>query len=367
MSAAFRRMVSSLALAAVLALVSTGPSAAAAMRGVLSIVALDRATGTIGVAVVSDAPGCGSEVPWVEAGVGAIATQGDANPGWGPRGLEFLRRGVPAQAVVDSLYRNDPGYLRRQVGVIDRNGVTGGFTGLELIGFAAGVIDSFVAVQGNSLSYTTALMALHDTMLARSGLPLPERLLHGIAWGATQARGPLRSAALLVGRADPERPASATRWIDLRVDDHPSPVAELERLFRLHAAGRLVESHVHFAAQAKRAGATKLEQADRARAEQLMTRALADTSLTPHALGAMAMGLSQHGTHLEQAAKAIERALVREPKNRSFLDTASVLAEKRGDRAGALTFARRAAEAAPRDEYLQERAKTLGAAAAAKK
>ncbi len=342
------------------------PAAAADMQGALSIVAMDRASGEIGIVVVSDAPACGAEVPWLEAGVGGLATQGDVAPGWGPRGLELLRRGVPPQAVCDTLYRNDPGYLRRQVGVMDRNGRTGGYTGLELIGFSGGVIDSLLAVQGNSLSYTTALMGLHDTVLTMAALPLPERLLAAIAWGASQARGPLRSAALLVGRVDPERPESAVRWISLRVDDHRSPVAELTRLFRIHAAARLVESHLHFAGRARQAGATPLEQAERARAGQLLAAALADTTLPPQALNAMAWGLAQHGAHLASAAKAIERALAREPKNRSFLDTAAEVALKRGDRAGALAYARRAAAAAPRDEHLRERVKVLGGAVTGK-
>ena len=358
---ASRRVVAFAFASAILALVAARPSAAADMQGVLSIIAMDRATGAIGIAVLSDAPGCGAEVPWVEAGVGAIATQGGVNPGWGPRGLEFLRQGVAPQAVVDSLYRNDPGYLRRQVGVMDKNGATGGYTGLELVGFAAGVVDSLLAVQGNSLSYTDALLALHDTVVAHSDLPLPERLLHGIAWGSTRARGPLRSAALLVGRVDPERPESATRWISLRVDDHRAPLFELQRLYRAHAAARLVESHLHFAALAKKGGKAALEKAERTRAGQLVAAALADTTLPLPALNAMAWGLVQHGAHLGQATTAVERALAREPQNRSFLDTASALAEKRGDRAAALALARRAAEAAPRDEYLVERAKALGA------
>ena len=101
-----------LGVGAVMALLSVGavglvapPLAGAAdMQGTLSIVALDRATGQVGVVVISDAPGCGADVPWVEAGLGAIATQGEVNRTWGPRGLELLRRGIPPQAVCDTLY-----------------------------------------------------------------------------------------------------------------------------------------------------------------------------------------------------------------------------------------------------------------------
>ena len=103
------------AFAVVLVFTSAPPASAADMQGSLSVLGLDRASGAIGVAVVSDAPSCGAAIPWVEAGVGAIATQGEVNPSWGPRGLALLRAGVPPQAVCDTLYRNDPGYLRRML------------------------------------------------------------------------------------------------------------------------------------------------------------------------------------------------------------------------------------------------------------
>lgn len=348
-----------IAVVLVLAVAAPRPGLAADMQGSLSVLGLDRASGAIGVAVVSDAPSCGAAIPWVEAGVGAIATQGEMNPSWGPRGLALLRAGVPPQAVCDTLYRSDPGYLRRQVGVLAGDGTTGGFSGLELIGFSGGVIDTLVAVQGNSLSYTTALMATHDTFTVHSDLALPERLLQALAFGATQARGPLRSAALLVGRVDPERPESATRWISLRVDDSATPMADLERLYRDFAAARLVESHLHFADLASRARQPAVERAERARAEALLATALADTSVSGYALNALAWNLAQRGAHLEQAAAAAGRALTREPRNRAFLDTASAIAERRGDRSAALDFAKRASAVAPRDEYLRERVKSL--------
>jgi uncharacterized Ntn-hydrolase superfamily protein len=359
----------SIAVVVALALLTAVPAPrafAANMQGSLSIVALDPSTGEIGIAVLSDAPAVGAEVPWVDATVGAIATQGDVNPGWGPRGLEFLRRGIPPQAVCDSLYRNDPGYLRRQVGVVAMNGVSGGFTGLELIGFSAGVIDSFLAIQGNSLSYTDALFAARDSMLANAAMPLPERLLHVLTWGATRTRGPLRSAALVVGRVDPERPEYSTRWISLRVDDHRAPMGELLRMYRLHTATRLVESHLHFAEQAKAAGSSAREKAERARAQALMGGVLADTTMSATALNAMAWGIGKHLVHFDQAMKAVDRGLAREPKNRALLDTASHLAQLRGDRKTALRYAKEAAAVAPKDEYLAERVKALEADVAGK-
>jgi uncharacterized Ntn-hydrolase superfamily protein len=348
-------------VAPLLVLVVPAPGNAAVMQGSMSIIGMDRATGTIGIAVVSDAPACGADVPWVQAGVGAIATQGEINPGWGPRGIAMLAQGVEPQVVCDSLYKSDPGFLRRQIGVLDRRGQPGGFTGLELIGFSGGVIDTFCAVQGNSLSYTDGLIATRDSFAAGAGLALPERLLRALAFGATRARGPLRSATLLVGRPDPEQPENHTRWISLRVDDSADPVRDLLRLYDRHAAARLVDSHLHFAALYEKAGSPAQAQVESRRAEELLARALADTSLGAWELNAMAWALAERGTHIDEAARAVDRALRLEPKNRSVLDTAAAVATRQGDPAAALAYAKRAAAAGPRDDYLRERARALGA------
>ena len=348
------------ACAAVAALAAAPrPARATVMQASFSVIGLDRATGAIGVAVLSETPGCGAEVPWVQAGVGAIATQGDVNPAWGPRGLALLRAGVPPQAVCDSLYRSDPGYLRRQVGVLDRDGTPGGYTGLELIGFSAGVIDTTVAVQGTGLNNTNALVVAHEAYLAQGGLPLPEHLLATLAVGAAKSRGPLRSAALLVGRPDAANPGNESAWISLRVDDSADPLGDLARLFRDWAAARLVESHMRFGDQFEKAGAMGQANAERSRARMLLEHALADSTVAPAALNALAWNLALRGVQLEAAQRAIDRALAREPKNRAYLDTAAEVALRRGDRAAARTMARRAAEVAPRDDYLRERAQAL--------
>src|SRR5512132_2838433 len=97
-----------------------GAARAADMNGSLSIVAHDPRTGEFAVAALSHAPACGNLVPWVEAGVGAIALGGEVNGSWGPRGLQMLRDGVPVQRMSDSLMSSDSGLQRRQIGAIDR-------------------------------------------------------------------------------------------------------------------------------------------------------------------------------------------------------------------------------------------------------
>ncbi len=339
------------------------PVSASDMQGTLSVIGLDRSTGAIGVAVVSHAPGCGAEVPWLQAGIGAIATQGDVNPSWGPLGLALLRDGMDPQALCDTLYKRDPSYLRRQIGVLDRRGRPGGYTGLELSGFSGGVIDTMVAVQGSALARGDVLLAVHDSFVVWTDLPLPERLLASLRMGALAASRPLRSAALLVGRVDPERPADATRWIYLRVDDHPDPLAELDRLFRAHAASRLVESHLHSAKVAATSGRASAATAERAEAESRVSAALADTALQASALNAMAWGMAQHGAWLDRAEVAARRAAAGEPANPEYRDTIAELRARQGDRTGALLEAKRAFALAPLDDYFRERVLVFGGTA----
>ncbi len=336
------------------------PVSASDMQGTLSIIGMERGTGAIGVAVVSHATGCGSEVPWVQAGMGAIATQGDVNVSWGPQALALLRDGMDPQALCDTLYKRDPSYLRRQIGVLDRRGRPGGYTGLELTGYSGGVIDTMVAVQGSGLTRGEVLLAVHDSFVVWTDLPLPERLLASLRMGSVAAARPLRSAALLVGRVDPQRPADASRWIYLRVDDHPDPLAELDRLFRAHAAARLVESHLHLAALAAKAGRAGAAESERAQAESRVATALADTALPASALNSMAWGMAQHGAWLDRAETAARRASAAEPANPEYVDTIAEIRARGGDRGGALVEAKRAFALAPRDDYFRERVLAFG-------
>jgi uncharacterized Ntn-hydrolase superfamily protein len=177
----------------------------------------------------------GSVVPWAEPGVGAVATQAYANPRYGPDGLALLRQGLSAEEVVKRLTEADDGRDQRQLGVVDADGRGATFTGSGCHEWAGGRTGSGYAAQGNILVSGETVDALAETYQATEG-PLAERLLASLA--AAQAAGGdsrgQQSASLLVVERDGGYAALSDILIDLRVDDHETPIEELRRLYDLH-------------------------------------------------------------------------------------------------------------------------------------
>src|SRR3954454_24004476 len=202
-----------------------------------SIAACDLEAGQWGVATQSKFLAVGSVVPWAEPGVGAVATQAYANPRYGPDGLALLREGLNAQDVVARLTEADDGRDHRQLGVVDAQGAGATFTGSACMDWAGGLAGPGFAAQGNILVGEDTVAALATTFTATDGRPLAERLLECLA--AAQAAGGDRrgqqSAALLVVEKNGGYGGLTDTLVDLRVDDHEQPVAELARIHRLHA------------------------------------------------------------------------------------------------------------------------------------
>ena len=201
-----------------------------------SIVACDLAAGQWGVAVQSKFLAVGSVVPWAEPHVGAIATQSYANPRYGPDGLALLRQGHSAEEVIATLTSADEARSERQVGVVDGAGRAATFTGGGCHEWAGGRTGDCYAAQGNILVSEATVGALAATFEANAHLELAERLIECLA--AAQAAGGDRrgqqSASLLVVQKDAGYGKLSDTLVDLRVDDHERPIAELRRLFALH-------------------------------------------------------------------------------------------------------------------------------------
>ncbi len=205
-----------------------------------SILARDSESGQLGVAVQSHWFSVGAVVPWAAPGVGAVATQANAEISYGPRALELLGSGVGAREALDRLLAEDPAAPSRQVAVMDARGRAAVHTGSDCIPLAGHVVGEGVCCQANIMASEQVWPEMRDAFVAATG-PLAKRLLDALD-AAEAAGGDLRgrqSAALLVVASD------GPSWqseVSLRVEDHPEPLLELRRLLSVHEAYRLADA-----------------------------------------------------------------------------------------------------------------------------
>ena len=190
-----------------------------------------------GVAVASKFLAVGSAVPAAVAGIGALATQADAHVGFKGEGLALLEDGATAPVALERLLADDPDREHRQVGVVDLDGTAATHTGSQCLDWAGGVSGDGVAIQGNVLAGPEVVEAMRAAWDASSDEPhLGRRLLSALQAG-DEAGGDRRgrqSAALLVVREGAGYAGNDDLAVDLRVDDHVSPVPELARLLDLN-------------------------------------------------------------------------------------------------------------------------------------
>lgn len=191
-----------------------------------SIIARDAASGAFGVAIATRFFAVGALCPHAEAGVGALSTQALVNPHYGAQALELLRAGVAAPEAVRRLVAPDAGREQRQLHIIDAAGRIGQHTGSQCIGWCGALAGEGFSVAGNMLANENVVPQTARAFQAAPGA-FAERLIAALQAGEA-AGGDKRgkqSAALLVFST--ERYAD----LDLRVDDHAEPLAELRRLY----------------------------------------------------------------------------------------------------------------------------------------
>lgn len=202
-----------------------------------SIVARDSVTGEMGVAVQSHWFSVGTIVSWGEAGVGVVATQSFVNPSFGPRGLAMLKAGMTARQAVDALIANDEGRDVRQLAILDAQGSVAAYTGKSCIPGAGHIEGDQYSVQANLMRNDKVWPAMSEAFAASDG-PLADRLMTALEAGET-AGGDIRgrqSIAILVVAAEPTGQPWVDRKVDLRIDDHPTPLLEMRRLLTVHQA-----------------------------------------------------------------------------------------------------------------------------------
>lgn len=202
-----------------------------------SIIARDQATGQFGVAVATKFFAVGALVPHIAAGVGGVATQALVNPYYGIDGLRLLREGRSPREVVDTLIAADTGHATRQLHIMDAKGRIASHTGGECVDWCGHLEGDGFSIAGNMLAGSSVLDDTAQAYLAGNDLPFAQRLIAAMRSGEAAGgdkRGKQSAALLIHGEEE---------WsaLDLRVDDHADPLAELERL---EAVSR--ERWVHF-------------------------------------------------------------------------------------------------------------------------
>lgn len=202
-----------------------------------SIVAFDEETGQLGVAVQSHWFSVGSIVPWIESGVGAIATQSFVEVSYGPLGLELMRAGKSAEETLAALLKADKNEDVRQVAMVDAKGRVAVHTGKNCIPEAGHFLGKTFTCQANLMLKNTVWDAMADAYQNTKG-ELADRLLAALE-AAEAEGGDIRgkqSAALIVVRGESSGVWWKDRLYDLRIEDHPAPVEEMRRLLKLNKA-----------------------------------------------------------------------------------------------------------------------------------
>jgi uncharacterized Ntn-hydrolase superfamily protein len=202
-----------------------------------SIIARDEATGHFGIAVATRFFAVGARVPYIAAGVGAIATQALVNPYYGIDGLKLLCEGKSPRDVIEMLKAGDSGHASRQLHVMDPRGQIAAHTGADCVDWCGHVEGQGFSIAGNMLAGGRVLDDTAAAWIANERLPFAQRLIAAMRAGEA-AGGDKRgkqSAALLI-HGDEEWSA-----LDLRVDDHADPLSELDRLEQISR-----ERWVHF-------------------------------------------------------------------------------------------------------------------------
>jgi uncharacterized Ntn-hydrolase superfamily protein len=202
-----------------------------------SIVAYDKESGQLGVAVQSHWFSVGPIVPWVESGVGAIATQSFVEVSYGPLGLELMKAGRNPEEALKALVATDTNQDVRQVAMVDAKGRAAAHTGINCIPEAGHYVGDGFTCQANLMLKNTVWDAMAKAYLQTKG-ELADRMVAALE-AAEAEGGDIRgkqSAALIIVKGESSGVWWKDRLFDLRIEDHPTPVKELKRLLRLNKA-----------------------------------------------------------------------------------------------------------------------------------
>ena len=200
-----------------------------------SIVAYDPKNNEWGVAVQSKFVAVGSIVPYAKAKVGAIATQAYANTSYGPNGLALLEKGLTAEETIQRLIKDDEKKEERQVGIVDSFGNAASFTGSECFEWAGHIVGKDFSCQGNILVSEEVVKAMAKAFETTRGDLIDK--LFAVLDAGQEAGGDRRgreSAAILIVKEKGAYDGGTDNYINIRVDEHPTPIKELKKVFEIY-------------------------------------------------------------------------------------------------------------------------------------
>jgi uncharacterized Ntn-hydrolase superfamily protein len=320
-----------------------------------SIVAYDSVTQEVGVAVQSKYFSVGTAVPWAAAGAGAVATQANVNVSLGPKALALLRTGMSASDVMKALAATDSLFQGRQVGIVDARGGSASWTGTRALDWAGGETGPGFACQGNILAGPAVVADMAKAFRETRG-ELAERMIAALE--AAQAAGGdkrgQQSAAILIARPSESNPEYNERYIDLRVEDHKTPIKELRRVWQIFQGFHLANAHLNYAARYEAAGRRDLAELERNRVGEILERALGRGERDPSVLNGLAWACATNDIFLPQALQAAERAVSADRRNVDILDTLAEVHFRMGNSVKAIEVESRAATIDPKSQYLKD-------------
>jgi uncharacterized Ntn-hydrolase superfamily protein len=194
-----------------------------------SIVARCPETGHLGVAVATAVPAVGSTCPHTKAGVGAVSTQSWINPYLAIDVLAAIESGLDAEAALADVIGRDAARDVRQIGVVDSSGTASAWSGSSCTPWYGQHVGAGFAVQGNMLIGPETIEAMVAAFLNSAGRTLDERLMLALEAGDANGgdkRGKQSAALRIQGMED-------YLMLDVRADEHPSPVQELRRILEV--------------------------------------------------------------------------------------------------------------------------------------